>query len=121
MFRGSGYPAVLRSFFVGALMVQLVVLVSNRCGVLARVTSVISCVGANIVRCHVTEVPESAMSLLTFSMQADEPQTRAILRKLSRLVEVTELVCDSVDAGHLCSLSARSAMESAEIRTHSAA
>lgn len=81
-------------------MVQLVVLVSNRCGVLARVTSVISSVGANIRRCHVTEVPDSAMSVLSLGVQADEPQARAILRKLGRLIEVVEAVCDTDDGAN---------------------
>lgn len=79
-------------------MVQLVVVASNQCGVLARVTSVISGVGANIVRCHVAEIPDSAMSVLTFALQANEPQTKAITRKLSRLVEVAEVVTDAKDA-----------------------
>jgi glycine cleavage system regulatory protein len=93
-------PGNLR-VLVGVFMVQLVVVATNQCGVMARVTSVISCVGTNIVRCHVMEVPESAMSVLTFSLQADEPQTKAILRKLSRLVEVVETLCDPIDTAAL--------------------
>ncbi len=85
-------------------MAHFVVLVSNRCGVLARVTSIISSTSANIQSCRVTEIPGSATSVLALHVQSSDLQTRAIRRKLGRLIEVIEVQCDEdecSDAGRL--------------------
>ncbi|MDZ7640225.1 MAG: hypothetical protein U5J83_18555 [Bryobacterales bacterium] len=71
-------------------MMKLVFVTTNQCGVLARVTSIISSVSANIQRCSVSTKADPSLSILTFQIQATEEQGKAIRRKALRLVEVLE-------------------------------
>lgn len=73
-------------------MSTFVFLSTNQCGVLARVTSIISSTSANIRRCSVSELPDASLAVLSFDIDASEDQARAIERKASRLVDVLEVL-----------------------------
>lgn len=73
-------------------MLTLVLLSTNQCGVLARVTSIISSTSVNIQRCSVSELPDRSLAVLSFQLEASEDQMRAIERKTGRLVQVLEVL-----------------------------
>ncbi|MCC6263451.1 MAG: hypothetical protein IT169_07740 [Bryobacterales bacterium] len=78
-------------------MLTLVLLSTNQCGVLARVTSIISSTSVNIQSCSVSQLPDLSLAVLSFQLEASEEQMRAIERKANRLVQVLEVVWSEKD------------------------
>jgi acetolactate synthase small subunit len=73
---------------------HLLLLTTNRFGVLARITSVVSSVGINIETAAAYPVAGSDLSIVHLSLQADGIAIQRAARRLSRLVDVLEVRAD---------------------------
>ena len=73
---------------------HLLLLTTNRFGVLARITSVVSSAGINIDTAAAYPVAESDLSIVHLSLQADGIAIQRAARRLSRLVDVLEVRAD---------------------------
>jgi acetolactate synthase small subunit len=86
-------------------MTHLLVVATNRFGVLARITAVVSSTGANIETAAAYPVADSGVSIVHMRIDADSVMAERIRRKIGRLVEVIEARTDeeqsplSVDMG----------------------
>lgn len=81
-------------------MTHLLLMTTNRFGVLARITSIVSSAGANIETAAAYPLGESDMSIVHLRIDADEVLTERLRRKLSRLVDVAAIEVDE-DEAHL--------------------
>ena len=75
-------------------MTHLLLMTTNRFGVLARITSIVSSAGANIETAAAYPVGASDMSIVHLRIDADEVLTERLRRKLSRLVDVAAIKVD---------------------------
>jgi acetolactate synthase small subunit len=70
---------------------HLLLLTTNRFGVLARITSIVSSVGINIETAAAYPVAGSDLSIVHLTLQADCIVIRRAAGRLSRLVDVLEV------------------------------
>jgi acetolactate synthase small subunit len=88
-------------------MAHLLLVTTNRFGVLARITSIVSSAGANIETAAAYPIEASDMSIVHLRINADSVLTERLRRKLSRLVDVAEVKVDedhallSIDLGRM--------------------
>ncbi len=75
-------------------MTHLLLMTTNRFGVLARITSIVSSAGANIETAAAYPMEASDMSIVQLRIDADEVLTERLRRKLSRLVDVAAIKVD---------------------------
>ena len=75
-------------------MTHLLLMTTNRFGVLARITSIVSSSGANIETAAAYPMGASDMSIVHLRIDADEVLTERLRRKLSRLVDVAAIKVD---------------------------
>lgn len=73
---------------------HLLLLTTNRFGVLARITSVVSSAGINIETAAAYPVAGSDLSIVHLSLQDDHVVIQRAVRRLSRLVDVLEVRAD---------------------------
>ncbi|HYO80282.1 MAG TPA: hypothetical protein VES20_02690 [Bryobacteraceae bacterium] len=71
-------------------MTHLLVLTSNCCGVLARITSIVSACGINIQTAAAYPVGDSELSVVHLHVNAGEQEAERVRRKVSRLIDVLE-------------------------------
>lgn len=71
-------------------MTQLLVLTSNCCGVLARITSIVSASGINIQTAAAYPIGDSELSMIHLRVAAERDQAERVRRKVSRLIDVIE-------------------------------
>ena len=72
-------------------MTHFLVVATNRFGVLARITAVVSATGTNIRTAAAYPVAESDVSIVHLSVESDAIMAERLRRKLMRLVEVIEV------------------------------
>ena len=75
-------------------MTYLLLMTTNRFGVLARITSIVSSAGANIETAAAYPIGASDMSIVHLRIDAGEVLTERLRRKLSRLVDVAAIKVD---------------------------
>ena len=72
-------------------MTHFLVVATNRFGVLARITAVVSATGTNIRTAAAYPVTDSDVSIVHLSVESDATIAERLRRKLMRLVEVIEV------------------------------
>lgn len=72
-------------------MTHFLVVASNRFGVLARITAVVSATGTNIRTAAAYPVADSDVAIVHLSVESDETISDRLRRKLMRLTEVIEV------------------------------
>lgn len=72
-------------------MTHFLVVASNRFGVLARITAVVSATGTNIRTAAAYPVADSDVAIVHLSVESDETISDRLRRKLMRLAEVIEV------------------------------
>ena len=74
---------------------QFLILAANKFGVLSRITSIVSSLGANIETVAVYPLQNSELSVVQITAEGSETQRARLLRKLTRLVDVVECSSDT--------------------------
>ena len=72
-------------------MTHFLVVATNRCGVLARITAIVSATGTNIRTAAAYPVAESDVAIVHLSVESDAIIAERLRRKLMRIVEVIEV------------------------------
>lgn len=72
-------------------MTHFLVVTTNRTGVLARISSIVSSTGANIETASVYPVGDADLSVVHLRVDSGPEQAGRIQRKLTRLVDVMEV------------------------------
>ena len=86
----EGWAELAYTVGSGSVMTQLLVLTSNCCGVLARITSIVSASGINIHTAAAYPIGDSELSVVHLRIGADQQQAERMRRKIGRLVDVIE-------------------------------